>query len=537
MSPGESNGSGELTRVREALASVRGKQRLDVILSADDPGAIVSALPADELWMTIREIGLGEAAELVQLASPEQFRVFLDLEGWRGDELEPRRVLPWLRVARAGAAQDDALAERWKEKLSALDLEVLELAFLDTIKVHDLDEDPDPEYTSDRFMRTPEGRFSLEFTATGAEYMAVRGVVDDLYAEDPFKATRLFSAIRSELPSDLVESALRWRQARLADLGYPTMGEALSWYARPPRAAATPAGAPDRPPGFFLQRIPRGSLLERAAAGMSDDRREQLEAELVAAANAVLVANVVDVDDVEAVRRSVDAARALVEIGLEALAGAGGDPAPVLATTPVKRVFQHGFAQLLSLRAEAERVLARAGKGSGAPLLDAPLGEALAALVRKRPLYHPGLALQPGEWGHAAAGALELRPFLSREDLQRARDAVAAAGGLVDLGIALGILPSAERPERIRLGALYLTALANERLGRGFVARPVPADELPAALAAVASIGDEARLASAGPAGALLLTLARAAAEELEPLRAGDVPMPQPESIAGLWVE
>jgi hypothetical protein len=532
MSPRETNGGGELTRVREALAAVRGKQRLDVILSAEDPAAIVSALPADELWLTVRDIGLADAVELVQLATPEQFRTFLDLECWKGDEMEPRRALPWLRAARLGSGHDDDLAERWKQKRDALDLEVLELVLLDTVLVHDLEEDPDPEYASEHFMTMPDGRFALEFKATGTEYVAVRGLVDDLYAEDPFKAARFFSAMRWDLASDLSEEALRWRQARLSDLGYPTLEEALSWFARPPRAAATSAGAPSRAPGFFLQRIPRGSLLERAAAALGEERREQLELELVAAANAVLVADSVDLDEIEAVRGAVDGARALVEIGLDALAS-GGDPGPILATTPVKRVFQHGFAQLLALRADAERVLARSQPGARTPLLDSPLGEALAAMIRRRPLYHPGLALAPAEWGHAAAGVLEPRPFLSREDLSRARDAVRMAAALVDLAAALGIVPAPERPDRIRLGALYLTALANERLGHGFVAKPLPADELPAALAAVAS-PEEPRLS--GAAGALLLTLARAAAEELEPLRSGDVPLPGAESVTALWL-
>jgi hypothetical protein len=334
MSPRESPTSGELARARAALSSARGKQRLDLILSADDPRALVGALPADELWLTVREIGLAEAAELVQLATPEQFRTFLDLECWKGEELEPRRALPWLRAARAGAAHDDEAAARWREKLAALDVEVLDLALLDTVKVHDLELDPDPEFESDHFMRTPENRFALEFSVTGAEYMAVRGLVDDLYAEDPFKATRIFSALRSELPSELTETALRWRQARLADLGYPTLEEAQSWYARPPRAPAGPAGAPHREPGFFLQRIPRGSLLERAAAALDEERRDLLELELVAAANAVIVADAVELEDLEAVRRSVDGARALVEIGLEHLAQ-GGDPGAVLAATPV----------------------------------------------------------------------------------------------------------------------------------------------------------------------------------------------------------
>ena len=71
-----------LTRIRHDLAAASGKRRLDLILDAENPMAVVRALPADELYFTIGEVGLADAAELVQLASPAQFRVFLDLAAW-----------------------------------------------------------------------------------------------------------------------------------------------------------------------------------------------------------------------------------------------------------------------------------------------------------------------------------------------------------------------------------------------------------------------------------------------------------------------
>jgi hypothetical protein len=103
----------ELREARTALAAARGKRRLDIILDARDPQALVRALPADELYLTIRDIGLADAAPLVPLASAAQFKVFLDLEAWTKEGFEPRRVLPWLRAARSGAHLDPRAAARW----------------------------------------------------------------------------------------------------------------------------------------------------------------------------------------------------------------------------------------------------------------------------------------------------------------------------------------------------------------------------------------------------------------------------------------
>ncbi len=527
-----------LADARTRLAAARGKRRLDLILDAESPAALVRALPADELYLTVREIGLGDAVELVQLASPEQFRVFLDLACWPGGRAQARSALPWLRAARAGSTDSPRSAARWKAKVTALDPELLGLVLRDALRVHDLEQDPDPLLTTDRFLRTPENKFLVEFLVEGTEYMAVRGLVDDLYAEDPFRATRLLSSIRWELPAELEETALRWRTGRLADLGYPSREEALSWFARPAARPSAPAGVPARPPGFFLERIGAGSLLARAAARLSDDAREHLELELVTAANAALVADAVDPGDLVAVRRAVEASRALVEMGLEEAASADeARAAQVLAATAVKSLFQRGFGRVLALKWRAEKLLASGGAGSRqAPLLDPPLGEALSALALARPLYFPGLERPRDEWGLDVAGAFEARPFLSSDEVARSAAALALSEGLASLAAALGLsagplaVAVAGDP---RLSARYLTALANERLGRGFATHPIPLADVPAAARALEDLEDP-RLAAHGEAGGLLASMARARAEELAPVRDGTAP--RPEQVSALLV-
>ncbi len=415
----------ELRAAREALAQARGRRRLDVILDARDPQALVRALPADELYLVIREIGLGDAVPLVQLASAHQFKVFLDLAAWTRGELDTRRALPWLRAARAGANMEPKAAARWARKLAGIDRELLYLLLRDTLRLHDLEVDPDPEFESDRFMRTPEGKYIVEFLVDGTEYAAVRGVLDDLYAEDPFLATRLLSSIQSDLPSELEESALRWRTGRLADLGFPSVEEAASWFARPPRAPAQPPGPPGRTPGFFLAAFARGSLLARAMAQLAPEDRDGVEPQIVAAANAVLVADAIDPGDPERVRGAFESARASLELGLEKLAGRDdARAAEVLAETPVKRIFQEGFGRVLELSWRAKKILERAGEGTR---LGSPLDEALAALATRRPRYFPGVELPHAVWGTVEAAAHEPREFRSPEDLARTEDALLAA--------------------------------------------------------------------------------------------------------------
>lgn len=506
----------ELQDVRGALARASGKRRLDLILDARDPGALVRALPADELYFTIREVGLGDAVELVQLASAEQFKVFLDLDAWRQGRFEARRALPWLRAARAGALDDPKAAARLARKMRALDPEVRLLVLREALVVHDLKVVEDPHVESDRTFRTADGAYLVEFLVEGSEYLAVRGMIDDLEAEEPFQLSRLLAALTWELPSELEETALRWRTGRLADLGYPSLEEALSWYARPPARPAEAPGNPARAPGFFLAPLAEGSLLARAAAGLPAEERLALELQLVGAGNAVMVADGVDPVDLDQVRAAVAGARAMVELGLSALAG--GDAAraaEALSGTPVKRLFQEGFGRVLQLCWRAERLLKAGGAGSRrAPLLDAPLGEALTALSSRRPRYWPGLELPREAWGTPAAAAAEGRRFLAEADLTRTAAALDLCEGLAALARDLGLAPAAAAGDAPRLSALYLTALANERLGRPFAPAPLPVADLPRLPALLGEVEDP-RLEGRGEAGALLRALARRRLEEL----------------------
>jgi len=226
------------------------------------------------------------------------------------------------------------------------------------------------------------------------------------------------------------------------------------------------------------------------------------------------VADGIDPVDLDQVREAVNGARALVELGLAHRSGGDLDQAAAaLEVTPVKRLFQEGFGRVLALSWRAERLFKAGAAGTRSnPLLDAPLGELLTALAARRPRYQPGLEAPREDWGSPAAAA-ETRRFLSEADLVRTAAALDLAEGLAALARELGL---AARPEgsTARLSVLWLTALANQRLGRPFAPEPIPAADLRRAAELVADPSDP-RLLPFGEAGELLGLLAREQAEAL----------------------
>ncbi|RJS20701.1 hypothetical protein DRW03_18640 [Corallococcus sp. H22C18031201] len=438
--------------LRQRLMQLAPRQRMDAILDSPDTRALVRSLPAEDLYVTIQEVGLADSTELVQWASPAQFRTFVDLGGWKKDALAPHDILTWLRAARGDELED------FLRKVHALDLEVLEYLLKEFSVVHDLEENPDvnPEGMT---LETPEGRYLVEIKAEGVEMSAMRALLNDLIAENPFESVRLMEAVRWELPSEMEEAAFQFRRARLSDLGFPSLEEAMSLFSRV-EVGPRPQGGP----GTAL--VATGGhidYLEAAFRELSDVERMNAEDELREVANAVLVAELEDPGDLEAVRRVSETVRDSLSLGLEQLSGS--DPAragDVLRDTPMRRVFQTGFTLTLQLKFRADRLFKQPlARVEDVPLLLPEETAALEALRRKRPRR----ALR-------VAGA-EPVPFRSLRELASSEAVLTRAEGQVAVFAALlGGTEGSAREVVARFG-VPLPILGIERLLAAAVAMAV----------------------------------------------------------------
>lgn len=435
-----------------------------MLLAQEDARAMVRAIPTEDLYMTIADVGLHDAAELVQLSSPQQFQAFVDLAAWKRDRINLKEVLGWVHAARGEDAQE-LLA-----KLHQLDLEVLELVLRSLLVVHDLEENPDV-HPAGATLETAEGKYLIEFLVEGVELAVLRQLVQDLIAENPFEATRLFEAARWELPSELEESAYRFRSARLADLGFPELHEAVSvfTYLDPDRLVTLKSASEGlRPPS---QRI---DFVEAGFKGLAKEEYDQVEQEIRYLVNSALVAEGAEPGDPRAVRRVSELARDYLSLGLEHLTGA--DPsraAEVLREHHLKKVFQAGFSLTLRLKFEVERLAKEPlAKLDGTWLLLPEEAEGVRALALKRPLR----ALKvPGA---------EPVPFRSRRELAEARALLEGAGSQREVFSTL-LGGSAQNAKAVlaRFGA-SISELGPDRLFRAAVAwavldgvaeaRPVP---------------------------------------------------------------
>jgi len=390
------------------LARQSPSARLSQVLASPDPARLIRAMSAQSLYHDLLEVGLAEAAEVVRLATPEQFRTFVDLGGWARDQLNLGETLKWIRAAR-GRDLDEFLA-----KIHALDTEVLELLLRRGVIVHSLEENPDVN-PAGVVMEMPEGKYLIEFPLRGEEMSALRNLVSDLVSENPFEAVRFFEALRWELPSELEEAALHSRRGRLEDLGFPPVEEAAALFSflnPDPEAAVTQSAAAE------IQRVGDApDYWQLAFQSLENEEREAAQQELRYLANSALVAEGAEPGDPASIRRGTEMARDYLQLGLEFVTG--GDPkrgVELIRERPLKRIFQTGFSLALRVKFRAERLLrhpmARVEDGY---LLFPPEVAWVDAVRLKRPR-------RP-----ARVDGAEPVPFRSRQEISDAEAALARA--------------------------------------------------------------------------------------------------------------
>lgn len=359
------------------LADLNVKRRAEAMLDEVDGKPLVATLPAEDVYATIIDLGLADSTELVQLSTPEQFVAYVDLASWQKDRMDPREVLHWLRAARG---DDD---QAFIQKLSSLDIEVLELMYKKLARIHDLEADPDVD-TEGVTMETPDGKFLVEFLIEGVDEAAMRRLTFDLMAHNPFELSRFLEAVRWELPMEIEEAAFQFRQARLQDLGFPPMEEASRVFAwvDPDKVAAKGGGTALAPAQAHVD------LVSAAFRGLDETERQNLEAEVRYLVNCVLVAEAAEPGDPAAVRQYSEYARDILDLGLEHLTGAQAELASAaVREKPLREIFQLGFSLTLKLKRQVEKLAKEPGAKFGDTWL--ALDEesaALNALLRRRPL-------------------------------------------------------------------------------------------------------------------------------------------------------
>jgi hypothetical protein len=283
------------------LEQLDARTRQQLILSSRNSVTLTRALSSEKLFYTLKEIGLADAVDLLALAAPEQVRDMLDLDCWRKDTIDTRRVAAWLMLL------DEAGSGKLAEWALHTDIELLVLLVMrhfEVIRKADIEEDPDfdlsPYFTFD-------DQYLLRFIGEAEPILSL--VLERLRVLDYENYKQVLEWSLHELDSVLEEDVLHWRNARLADRGYPAYDEArelfrfippdLASWERYHRAAVSKvryaAGEEVIPSDHALMLLgERDSFLARALAALPSERIEEVRHELATLTNEVVIAEAYD---------------------------------------------------------------------------------------------------------------------------------------------------------------------------------------------------------------------------------------------------
>jgi hypothetical protein len=405
----------------------------------------------------------------------------IDLDCWRKDTLDDRRFLTWLMLL------DEAGSSKLAEWALYADIELLVLLVkrhFEIVRKAEIEEDPN--FDQSRYF-TFDDQYLLRFVGEEEPILAL--LLERIRVLDYETYKRVLEWSLLELDSSLEEDSLRWRNARLADRGYPSYDEAQILFRfitpesvspeRYRRATATRVRyAADEefiPADHALMLIDgdQDSLLVRALAVLPPEAIEQIRQELAMLTNETAVAEACDLGELAEVRKCAEEVHDYVNIGLAQLAHENeAEAVRLLSETLLRPFFQVGVGVTLRLQQHARElatILRRRIGDEWENWLDSPFREVCANARRHPPVFFRGLET-PGE--------IFFRRFRNSTDVRTVEAVLSFVPVWFEVLQRWQLLPDRHISEHMSLAILWNTAFARWILTGKIGAQPLKRSEL-----------------------------------------------------------
>lgn len=345
------------------------------VFAATDPEAAARALAAQTVHNLLLETGLESGLELVDLLTPAQYQQVLDFDLWSGDELNEERVYAWLM-----ALEQDGGLEACEKFLTNLDPALLALIVSRRVTVHYSEEKtelpPGPN-----FFTPDHGSTWLSLGLENTDHYRMLGkALALLFEQDAKRFYQLLATSAASTSVEQEELAFQERCRRLWDLGIPDRETSAAIHRPLPvaqlkelLATGTDAGLitlhhqPVPALVYGVERIePLASILDelrqlpRPGLSSREAMADEVDGELAFLLNAAIVYSGIDYSDREEVERLLRSVQGALNIGLQVLSQAiGGSTIGPLQQHGLQAAYRLGLAELLPVRLQAQRALAR----------------------------------------------------------------------------------------------------------------------------------------------------------------------------------
>jgi hypothetical protein len=337
-----------------------------------------------------------------------------------------------------------------------------------------------PDEAMDR-LYSPDGYHYLLFNQD-CDLPPLKKLLEIMFQEDRDLFLSLYANTGASPPAEIEQQALRWRNNRLADRGWPDIEEAVQLYHPRHMDKTIPNLASDlifdNPPRYPLERMEQEKLLISGIEFLENSQKlDAIRGQLANLVNRVIVADGLPPTEIESLQKASQRVQGFLEIGLFTAGAANPESvANLLNKVPLLWLFQSALAQI-HLRVVRAKKLGTTLTKKLLEMMPAEFSDRFKALCLHRPLFLP-------------AGESIPREFQDPDDLRLIDsdlDLIQASAQLCsDLDLTTKALPDPfpegcfpNSPEGLNLWSLLLTIFCNYTLDHVNRVAPIRLDRLP----------------------------------------------------------
>lgn len=364
------------------------------IFRADMPEAVLRELPAQTLFMAVKQSGVSSSVEMIEMATTDQIRLLLDFDCWTGDQFNEESLFEWLALT--DATSELALLQKI---LKSCDLKIITLLISRHVEAKASEEATDMP-PGEGFYTPDKGWTWIRVKTEDSEkHFLLMRLLALLFETNADLFYQILAIPNYNTESTVMEEAYQDRERRLSGEGIPDAEFAARVHL--PRAAQAQVQEQrerlrQRPtvqdiaivePVIYDTSLP--TLLSELARELNAS--EEFEGELTLLANAAVVRYAVDFSEFDEVQEVISFVKGTINLGLEALIEAsgkeGGGVRDIYDAFGLQGAYAAGLFELTSLRRAALEITEEVLRGISS---DRKVFSAVAGCREIRPVMADG---------------------------------------------------------------------------------------------------------------------------------------------------
>lgn len=295
----------------------------DAILASPKAKSLIRAMAPRELYLALKQRGISESLDVLELISQEQFQRFCDYDVWQDNRLSPKQLFSWLKLL--NSISPKLMYQRFR----GLEEEYQIATLAPLIRIFDADEyEKMGDAQQDRLFRFPGEELFFEVLSEDSDLPRdVEDLLGACIAEDMGYAMSLVTHAAYTPPQETEELLAQFRKARLEEDGFVTYDEAVTVFYPIPLGKGESQGDSFREhsAASFSQDLAqkKDSLLSEVLKSFEEsglfEQKDNFRKSLLHLSNSLCVVANLEPDDTRGLKQLFNNAYGLINIGLEHL--------------------------------------------------------------------------------------------------------------------------------------------------------------------------------------------------------------------------